>query len=135
MSYRIERVEGIGPKYAERLLELGIETTDTLLQRAGTRRGRKALAEEAGVAEKLILRWVNLADLMRINGVGPQFSELLEASGVDTVKELGTRSPDNLAMTLAKVQREKRIARTAPPGTRVRRWILQAKSLDPAVSH
>ncbi|MEM7048581.1 MAG: DUF4332 domain-containing protein [Acidobacteriota bacterium] len=135
MTYRIEKIEGIGEVHGATLMAAGIETTEDLLRRAGTRTGRKALAQSSGLSEKQILKWVNLADLMRITGVGPQFSELLEASGVDTVKELRNRNPESLATTLAQVQRKYRIARTAPPGTRVRRWIAQAKQLEPAVAH
>ena len=84
MKYKIIDVEGIGPVYAEKLLAAGIVDTDILLEKCAKPAGRKALEEETGISGKLILTWTNHADLMRINGVGPQFSELLEAAGVDT---------------------------------------------------
>lgn len=91
-SYRIDDIEGIGPGYRERLMKAGIRTTRQLLERAGSKRGRVALAEETGIEEKRILTWVNHADLMRVKGIGKQFAELLEAAGVDSVKELQSSS-------------------------------------------
>ena len=90
-NYKIIDVEGIGPVYGEKLLAAGIKDTDALLEKCAKPAGRKALEEETGISGKLILTWTNHCDLMRINGVGPQFSELLEAAGVDTVKELKHR--------------------------------------------
>ena len=94
-NYKIIDVEGIGPVYGEKLLAAGIKDTDALLEKCSKPAGRKALEEETGISGKLILTWTNHCDLMRINGVGPQFSELLEAAGVDTVKELKHRSREN----------------------------------------
>ena len=94
-NYKIIDVEGIGPVYGEKLLAAGIKDTDALLEKCSKPAGRKALEEETGISGKLILTWTNHCDLMRINGVGPQFSELLEAAGVDTVKELKHRVPAN----------------------------------------
>ena len=96
MTYKIVDVEGIGPVYAEKLVAAGIDNTEKLLEKCSKPAGRKALEEETGISGKLILTWTNHCDLMRIDGVGPQFSELLEAAGVDTVKELKHRKPENL---------------------------------------
>ncbi|GAB4225478.1 MAG: hypothetical protein Kow0032_01380 [Methyloligellaceae bacterium] len=93
MSYPIEDIEGIGKRYAAKLRKLGIKRTHHLLDRAASKKGRKELAAESGLDEKLILKWANMADLMRIRGVGEEYSELLEAAGVDTVKELRNRKP------------------------------------------
>ena len=87
MNYKIVDVEGIGAVYAEKLIAAGIKSTDALLEKCAKPAGRKELAEATGISPKLILTWANHTDLMRINGVGPQFAELLEAAGVDTVKE------------------------------------------------
>ena len=96
MTYKIIDIEGIGNVNAKKLVEAGINTVDDLLQKAKNPAGRKTLEETTGISGKSILKWANHADLMRINGVGPQFSELLEAAGVDTVKELKHRVADNL---------------------------------------
>ena len=96
MKYKIIDVEGIGPVYAEKLLAVGVTDTDILLEKCAKPAGRKALEEETGISGKLILTWANHADLIRIKGIGPQFAELLEAAGVDTVKELKHRKPENL---------------------------------------
>lgn len=96
MIYKIVDIEGIGPVYAEKLIAAGINTDKEMLEKCCKPAGRKALAEETGISPKLILTWANHCDLMRINGVGPQFSELLEAAGVDTVKEFRNRKPENL---------------------------------------
>ena len=108
MNYKIVDVEGIGNVYAEKLIAAGIESTDALLEKCAKPAGRKELAEATGISPKLILTWANHTDLMRINGVGPQFSELLEAAGVDTVKELQKRfsnSDIDLDLTIETVDR------------------------------
>ena len=106
-AYKIIDVEGIGPVYAEKLLAVGINDTDILLEKCAKPAGRKALADETGISPKLILTWTNHADLIRINGIGPQFAELLEAAGVDTVKELKHRKPENLQPKLEEINAEK----------------------------
>ena len=95
MNYKIIDVEGIGEVYSQKLIAVGINTVEDLLEKCAKPAGRKALAEETGISGKLILTWTNHADLMRINGIGPQFSELLEAAGVDTVKELKHQARGN----------------------------------------
>lgn len=135
MGYKIEDIEGIGPSYGEKLSEVGIKNTDAFLNLCGDRKGRKQIAAKADISEKHLLKWANLADLMRISGIGPQFSELLEASGVDTVKELRNRNAENLAAKMKEVQQEKRLTRTAPGVSTVSRWVAQAKQLDPVITH
>jgi len=113
MSQNIVNIEGIGPAYGAKLVEVGLKNIDQLLDVGGTAKGRSALAAKTGIAEAHILRWVNHADLMRINGVGPQFAELLEAAGVDTVKELRQRNPTNLAVQLTKINEQKKLTKGA----------------------
>ena len=102
MGYKIDQIEGIGATYAEKLQAAGVKTTEDLLEKCAAKKGRAALAEETGISEKLILKWTNHADLFRINGIAGQFAELLEAAGVDTVKELRHRVPANLHARLLK---------------------------------
>ncbi len=135
MSYKIQEVEGIGPAYADKLAQAGIITTDDLLAKCGSAAGRKQVAAATGLSEKLILNWANKADLMRISGVGPQFAELLEAAGVDTVKELRNRNAANLAAAMAQVNEEKKLARTSPPAATVEKWVEAAKGMEPMISH
>ncbi len=135
MGYKIEEVEGIGPAYGEKLAGVGIKNTDDFLKLCADRKGRKKTAGQADISEKHLLKWANLADLMRISGIGPQFSELLEAAGVDTVKELRNRNAENLAAKMKEVQQEKRLTRTAPGVSTVSRWVAQAKQLDPVITH
>lgn len=132
MNYKIVEVEGIGEVYAEKLIAAGIESVEALLEKAAKPAGRKELAEATGISPKLILTWTNHADLMRINGVGPQFSELLEAAGVDTVKELKHRVAENLQAKLEEVNAEKHLVRRVPALAEVEKMIEQAKEL-PAV--
>ena len=131
-AYKIIDVEGIGPVYAEKLLAAGITDTDILLEKCGKPAGRKALAEETGISPKLILTWTNHADLFRINGIGPQFAELLEAAGVDTVKELKHRKPENLQPKLVEINEEKNLVGRVPALKEVERMIAEAAEL-PAV--
>ena len=135
MSKSIQDVEGIGPKYAEMLQQAGINTTDNLLEFGGTKSGRKGLAEKTSINEKNILKWVNMCDLFRINGVAGQFAELLEGAGVDTVKELRNRNADNLAEKMAEVNKEKNLCKASPSAKIVIKWIEQAKEITPMVSH
>jgi predicted flap endonuclease-1-like 5' DNA nuclease len=135
MSYKIEEIEGVGPAYAEKLARAGIDTTEALLTKCAAAKGRKQVAESTGVSETHLLKWSNLADLMRVSGVGPQFSELLEAAGVDTIKELRTRNAENLATKMAEVNQQKKLARTAPATTVVQAWIDAAKKMEPKISH
>ena len=132
---KIEEIEGVGPAYAVKLAETGVATVESLLEQGGAAKGRAALAEKTGISEKLILRWVNHADLIRIKGVGPQFAELLEAAGVDTVKELRNRNAANLAAKLIEINEAKNIAGTTPTAKQVEGWIEEAKTLEPKVSH
>ena len=92
MAYKVVDIEGVGATYAEKLAAAGINKVEELLAKCAAPAGRKALAEETGISDKLILKWTNHADLIRIHGVGPQFAELLEAAGVDTVKEFRHRN-------------------------------------------
>lgn len=132
MAYKIIDVEGIGEVYAKKLIAAGIETVEALLKECAKPAGRKALAEKADISPKLVLTWANHADLMRIKGVGPQFSELLEAAGVDTVKELQHRVAEKLRAKLEEVNEQKHLVGRVPAVVEVEKMIAQAKEL-PAV--
>lgn len=132
---KIEEIEGVGAAYGTKLSEAGVTTVELLLEQGGAAKGRASLAEKTGISEKLILRWVNHADLIRIKGVGPQYAELLEAAGVDTVKELRNRNAANLTAKLVEINEAKNIAGTTPSAKQVETWIEEAKTLEPKVSH
>ena len=135
MRYRIEHIEGIGAAYGGKLRAVGIASTTALLQAAATPADRKKLAETTAIDGGSILAWANMADLMRVKGVGKQFAELLEAAGVDTVKELRTRNPGNLATRMAEVNAEKKLTRAVPTETMVAGWIEAAKSMTPILTY
>jgi predicted flap endonuclease-1-like 5' DNA nuclease len=135
MTKSIQTIEGIGPKYAEILKANGVTTTGKLLEMGAGRAGRKALAEKTSINESSILKWVNMCDLFRINGVAGQFAELLEAAGVDTVKELRNRNAENLAEKMAEVNKAKRLCKTTPGAKIVTKWVEEAKTLNPMVTH
>jgi predicted flap endonuclease-1-like 5' DNA nuclease len=132
---RILDIEGIGPTYQEKLIDVGVRSTARLLQVGATRRGRKDLSENTGISEKLILEWVNLADLVRIKGIGEEYSDLLEEAGVDTVKELRNRDPQKLHQKLINVNEHKNLVRRLPSLRQVTSWIQQAKTLAPIVKY
>jgi len=132
---RIIDIEGIGKVYAENLQKHGIRTTERLLKLGSTKRGRQDLAEMTGISEKLILEWVNLADLMRVRGIGSEYSDLLEEAGVDTVKELRNRRADNLYQALVSINEQKKLVRRVPSEKEVKGWIEQAAALPPAVTY
>lgn len=135
MSYKIEEIEGLGAAYAQKLEAVGVKTTDNLLERAATKKGRAALAEESGIPEKLILKWTNHADLFRIKGVAGQFAELLEAAGVDTVKELAHRVPANLHAKLVETNEARNLCNRVPAESEVARMIEQAKTPPPVMTY
>ncbi|MEL7561607.1 DUF4332 domain-containing protein [Dehalogenimonas sp. 4OHTPN] len=131
----IAKIEGIGTKYAEKLNMAGIKTVEALLEKGASRKGRKDLAEKAGISEALVLEWVNRADLFRVKGIGEEFSDLLEAAGVDTVKELALRKPDNLMLKLVEVNEQKKLVRRMPYPAAVADWVKQAKELPRVVEY
>ncbi len=135
MDYKIIDIEGVGAVYGEKLVAAGINKVSELLEKCAAPKGRKELAEATGINEKLILRWTNHADLFRINGVGPQFAELLEAAGVDTVKEFRHRVAENLQPKLVEVNEAKNICNRVPAVTEVQKMIDQAKELEPKVTY
>jgi predicted flap endonuclease-1-like 5' DNA nuclease len=135
MATKIIEIEGIGPVFADKLSKAGVLTVEGLLEKGASRTGRKNIAEESGVDEGKILNWVNKADLFRIKGIGPQFSELLEAAGVDTVKELRNRNVENLHAKLIEVQAEKKLTRVVPALKQVAKFVEQAKNLPPIVTY
>ena len=128
-------VQGIGPAYAEKLGKVGIHTTDALLREGATPDGRKKVAESSGIGHELILKWVNMVDLYRIKGIGSQYSELLEAAGVDTVVELSKRVAEHLNSKMIEVNQAKNLVNGLPGVKRIANWIEQAKKLPRVVSY
>lgn len=134
-NMKIDEIEGIGPAYGEKLRKAGIPNTDTLLEICCARKGRKQIAEQSGISESKLLGWVNMANLFRIKGVGPEYAELLECAGVDTVKELRNRNAESLASKLGEVNARKKLTRRVPTPEVVKEWVEQAKTLPPKVEH
>ncbi|HEY7462985.1 MAG TPA: DUF4332 domain-containing protein [Candidatus Limnocylindria bacterium] len=132
---KIEDVEGIGPAFAEKLANAGVRTTDDLLARGGKKAGRAALAAQTGINEGMLLEWTNHVDLMRIKGVGSEFSDMLEAAGVDSPAELAQRNAANLAETMAELDMARNTTRRIPTEAMVAGWIAEAKSMERAVEH
>ena len=131
----IDTIEGIGHKQATSLRKARIRTVEALLKKGSTRTGRRGIAADTGVSEKLILEWVNRADLMRVRGVGEEYSDLLEAAGVDTVKELRRRNPSNLLVAMMELNSKKLLVRRLPTEAMVQRWVEHAAALDPIVTY
>jgi predicted flap endonuclease-1-like 5' DNA nuclease len=129
------KVEGIGKVYAGQLRKVGITTTEGLLERGSTPKGRQEIAAQSSISENLILEWVNRSDLFRVRGIGEEYSDLLESAGVDTVVELAQRNPQNLYETLVKVNRDKKLVRKLPTAAQVAAWVIHAKELPRAVAY
>ena len=134
-SYSIADMRAIGPFYASKLKAVRIRSSTKLLERACTPRGRKQLAEQSGIPPDNILKWVNMADLMRIPGVAADYAELLAAAGVDTVKEFKRRNPANLVARMREINERKKLVELLPSEKRVMRWIEDAKLLDPMITY
>lgn len=131
----IEKIEGIGSKNAAALSKAGVKTTEGLLKAGATKKGRQELAEKTKLSESNILGWVNRADLMRVKGVGEEYSDLLEKAGVDTVKELRNRKPENLLKAMKEANDKKKLVRALPSLKQVEGWVAEAKQLDPVVKY
>lgn len=128
-------VEGIGEVYAKMLSEAGFSTTEALLEKGATAKGRKEIAAESGISEKLALRWVNHVDLFRVKGVGEEYADLLEAAGVDTAPELAQRNAENLVEKLAEANEKQKRVRQLPGHSQVSQWIESAKSLPRVITY
>ena len=135
MAYKLVDIEGVGATYAEKLAAAGINKVEDLLAKCAAPAGRKALAEETGIADKLILKWTNHADLIRIHGVGPKFAELLEDEGVDTVKEFRHRNAENLAAKMEEVNAEKNLVNRVPSVKELAKMIAEAGILEVVVTY
>ncbi|WP_457678339.1 DUF4332 domain-containing protein [Thermovibrio sp.] len=131
----VERIEGIGKTYGKKLREMGIKTVEELLEVGSTPQGRKKISQALGVSESRVLDWVNKADLMRIKGIGKEYSDLLEAAGVDSATELARRNPENLLEKLKEVNERKKLVRQLPYLKQVKKWIEEAKKLPKVVKH
>lgn len=128
-------IEGIGPAFKEKLESAGVTSCEALLEQGASKSGRNKIVEDSGMSATLILKFVNHADLCRVNGVAGEYAELLEASGVDTVPELAQRNADNLAAKMAEVNEEKSLVRQVPSATMVAKWVEQAKELPRVITH
>ena len=128
-NYKIEEIEGIGPALGEKLKAAGVTSTEKLLENATTKKQRKELSEATGISEAQLLKFANMADLFRVKGIGQEFSELLEKSGVDTVPELAQRNAENLTAKMEEVNAEKNLTRRTPSLSEVTKWVNEAKEL------
>lgn len=135
MAYKIIDIEGIGAVYAQKLESIGIKTTDDLLDKGASKKGRSDIAEKTGISETLILKWTNHADLFRIKGIAGQFAELLEAAGVDTVKEFRHRVAENLHPKLEEVNAQKHLVGRIPSLNELKEMIEIAKTLEPKLTY
>lgn len=135
MSKKIVEVEGIGAAYAGKLGTAGVATLDDLLNQGSSGKGRKELAEKTGISEKLVLEWVNRADLARVKGIGGEYADLLERAGVDSVPELAQRNAANLHDKMVQLNTEKNAVRQVPSVKSVEDWVAQAKLLPRVVTH
>ncbi|MBM3530305.1 MAG: DUF4332 domain-containing protein [Alphaproteobacteria bacterium] len=134
-AYPISGIDRIGPEMAARLRQAGIRTTTRLLDRAKNPKGRKQLAEEMGLDPKRILSWANLVDRMRIKGVGEDYAALLQAAGVDTVKELKYRNPEKLAQSMREANTKRKLVEVLPSDRAVVRWVEHAKRLPLKITY
>lgn len=129
MSYSLDEIKGMEAAHAEALRAQGVTNSEVLLERAKTPRDRKALADATGIDGALILEFANRCDLMRVKGVGRQYADLLEETGVDTVPELAQRNAGNLAKAMAELNDAKKLVSVVPTEAQVTGWVTQAKDL------
>lgn len=135
MAKKITDIEGVGPANQKKLAKAGIKSVSKLLEKGCTKKGRKEIAEASDLDEAKVLDWVNMADLFRIKGIAGQFSELLKAAGVDTVKELRNRNAENLHAKLLEVNATKQFTHVVPGQKQIESFVDQAKKLEPMVTY
>ncbi len=134
MAYPVTMIDGIGPGFARKLRRAGITNTHHLLASCGSRKERRTVAEESGLDPKRLLAWVNRADLMRIAGVGGQYADLLQSVGVDSLRELRRRNPENLAAKMKEKNQRRKQPRVTPSRKVVQTWVETARALEPQVT-
>ncbi len=132
---KLEDIEGIGPTFANKLRAAGIASQKKLLEAGSTPAGRRRIEKDTGVSGKLVLKWINRADLARVRGVGEEYADLLEVAGVDTVPELARRNAENLHARMSAVNESRHLVRTLPPLAKVQAWTTQAKDLPRAIHY
>lgn len=132
---KLEKIEGIGTKYAGQLRKAGVRSTNDLLKKGATPVGRKQISKDSGISGKLILEWVNHSDLFRIKGVSEEYADLLEEAGVDTVVELAQRKAENLFETIKQTNVKKKLVRQLPGISKVQDWVKQAKKLPRIIQY
>jgi predicted flap endonuclease-1-like 5' DNA nuclease len=132
---KITDIEGIGEVYGEKLAAAGIHSQEDFLEKGASPSGRKAIEEASGISHTLIMKWINRADLARINGIGEEYADLLEESGVDTVPELAQRNPENLLAKMQEVNDAKQLVRQMPYLKNVEKWVAEAKELPRVLSY
>jgi predicted flap endonuclease-1-like 5' DNA nuclease len=126
---KLVKIEGIGGAYEKKLNAVGLFSLQDLLEKGATPKGRKEIADKSGISEALILKWANRADLFRVKGIGEEYSDLLEAAGVDTVPELAQRKADNLYQKVVEINNAKKLVRKLPAVSQIKNWVDQAKKL------
>lgn len=132
---KLNTIEGIGETYQAQLNDVGIKSLEALLEKGSTPKGRKDLAASSGISEKMLLKWINRADLFRVKGIGSEYGDLLEVAGVDTVPELAQRNAANLHQKLQEANEEKKLVRQLPTQNQVENWIAQAKDLPRVIEY
>ncbi len=132
---KLSTIEGIGEAFQAKLNEVGVSSLEGLLEKGSTPKGRKDLANKSGISEKMLLKWINRADLFRIKGIGSEYADLLEAAGVDTVPELAQRNATNLHQKMQEVNAEKKLVRQLPGVGQVEAWVSMAKELPRVIEY
>lgn len=132
---KMSAIEGIGPVYAAKLAEADVTTTEGLLKKTGTPADRKKLSETTGIESARILAWANRADLFRIKGIGEEWSDLLEAAGVDTVPALAQRNAENFHAKIVETNEAQKLVRRTPTAKQVANWIEQAQALPRVLNY
>lgn len=129
MTYKLEQIEGIGPFFAERLVHAGVNNSDELLTRCSTDDGKRRLADSCAISVGQLTTWMHQADLMRVSGIGSEFGQLLEVSGVESVKQLSERDPESIAHLMHRVNNERKLTRAVPSTKTVAKWVSRAKEM------
>jgi hypothetical protein len=135
VSKSLKNLDGLSPEVIESLRSAGIRTSDRLLDATKSAKDREALSQKTGIPPRELLRFANLADKLRVKGLGMGYAELLCRVGVDTVRELKYRNPAKLAAAMREENDKRKLVRLVPTEKAVGRWVEAAKKLPPKITY
>ncbi len=129
-SYPVDTIEGIGPKYAERLQSVGIATTADLQEKLLHKNSEiETVAKELNLQPDVLASWASMADLIKLPGVDAQSAEILQTVGISSATELGITNANSLHSEMVTFNKKSPIVPQVPSVESLSLWSKIAKAL------